>query len=316
MTLVDWEFKHQFGSEEEPVLHLLPQSTMLALAYLRNKRARIWRTKMSWLACFEGAHRSGKSFAATLFASILDSTFTDDMDGRIVHGHEAFIAKIKEFDAKKIYGGAIVCDEAGVVGNFSSAEWQKEWMAAINSVMQMFGYLHPVILFIAPDRTMIDSKTRRMFHTLHRVSRANNEYSVIKPHQLRWNQMRKKWDEVSPVIKIGNKKIKMKHLKIRNYPKELGERYQEIEKKRKPLMLENLGQRVIASKITEAKKSYDVKALAETVFNNYKEYELRKSKPDNILLDHVKIKIKLGIPVDYARFLKDAVERRFTEKTA
>jgi hypothetical protein len=311
--LPEWDYQHSFGSTMEPSLHLLPQQTMLALGYLRNKRARVWRTKKSWLACFEGAHREGKSWAATLFAAILDDTFTDDMNGRIVHGHEAFIAKVKEFEARHIFGGVIICDEAGVLGNFSSSEWQKEWMAAINGIMQSFGYLHPIILFIAPDRSMIDSKTRRMFHTLHRVSRANNEFSVVKPHQLRWNQMRKKWDEISPVIKIGNVRIKMKHLRIRHYPKELGEKYKAIEQERKPIMLANLSQRVSTSKIQEAKKTYDVEALTNTVLERYHEFETKRSKPDNVILDYVKIKIKLGVPADYARYLKDSVEKKCNE---
>lgn len=309
--MVKWEYDHEFGSDMDEETSILPLSNMLALAYLRNKRARVWRTKKSWLASFEGGHREGKSFAATLFGCILDKTFEADMDNRIVHGHQMFIAKIKEFDEKKIYGGVVIADEAGVVGNFSSAEWQTQWMAAINSIFQMFGYLHPIILFIAPDKSFIDSKIRRMFHTLHRVSRPNNEYSIIKPHQLRWNQMKHKWMEISPVIKIGNTRYKMKHLILKHYPKDIGARYQAIEQFRKPLMLENLDQRVRASHIHEAKKTYDNKALAEQVFKDYKEYQSKRSKPDNVILDVDLIKVGLGIPMPLARWIKSDVERKF-----
>jgi hypothetical protein len=276
---------------------------------------------MNWLACFEGQNRSGKSYAATLFGAILDKTFLDDLPNRIVHGHQAFIEKVKDIDAKKIYGAAIVCDEAGVVGNFSSAEWQKEWMAAINSVMQMFGYLHLVVLFIAPDKSFIDSKTRRMFHTIHRVSRADNDYSTVKPHQLRWNQMKKKWDEVNPIIRIGNIRIKMKHMRIRHYPKDLGARYQALEQERKPAMLQNLGQRATASQVQQARRTFDNEALAEVVYKDIIEhttekskYETKRSKPENRTVDAVMVKVSLGLPMDNARYVKSLVETRLEKE--
>lgn len=309
-TMPSWNYNHKFGSNTVEETKMFDQSTMLALGYLRNKRARVWRTKKSWIASFEGGHREGKSFAAQLFGAILDDTFLKDLDGRIVHGHKMFKDKVKEFDAKKIYGGVIVADEAGVVGNFSSAEWQKEWMAAINSIMQMFGYLHPIILFIAPDRAFIDPKTRRMFHTLHRVSRPNNEYSVIKSYNLKWNQMKHKWDEINPVIRIGNTKIKMKHLIIRNYPQDLAKRYQELEQIRKPIMLEDLDQRITASQITEAKKTYDNDALADVVYNELFKYISKRSKPGHTIVDPVLVKVGLGVPMDNAKYIKTLVERK------
>jgi len=270
----------------------------------------------NWLV----THNSGKSYTACLFATILDRTFYDDMENRVVHGHQAFIDKVKEMDAKKIRGGVIICDEAGVVGNFSSAEWQKEWMAAINSVMQMFGYLRLIVLFIAPDKSFIDSKTRKMFHTLHKVSRTNTQCAIVKPYVLRWNQYKKRYDEVSQVIRIGNSRIKLKRIFIKHYPKELGERYRAIEQSRKPDMLQDLGRRAVASKVQHARKTFDNEALADEIYKNPTAYETRRSKSrapgDPLIIDHVLVRVKFGVPVDNAKYIKSLVETRDEKERA
>ena len=319
--LPEWPYDHRFGSDIEAQAHLLPQENMLMLGYLRNKYARVWRTGKTWLACFEGGHREGKSWAAQLIAAILDKTFLADRPNRIVHGHQAFMEKVREIDAKKIYGAVIICDEAGAVGNFSSAEWQKEWMAAINSVMQILGYLHLIILFIAPDKAFIDSKTRRMFHDLHKVSRPNNDYSVVKPYHLRWNQMKKKYDEVSPSIKIGNARMKLRSFRIRHYPKELGEAYQLLEEVRKPQMLDALDKKATASQAQHARRTFDYDALAVVVYEDVKKngagslYQTKRSKTraigDSPTIDKAMVKMKLGVPVDGAQYIKSVVENRF-----
>jgi hypothetical protein len=311
--LPTWRYNRALASVVEEERLPLPQSQLLAIAYLRSIDYRVHELKKSWLASFEGGHREGKSVAACTMACMLDKTFEAELEDRIIHGHEHFMRKIKEFDTKKIYGGVVIADEAGTVGNFSSAEWQTQWMAAITSVFQMFGYLHPVILFIAPDRSFIESKTRKMFHAHFRVSRPNNKYSVVKPFSLRWNQMKHKWTEVHPVIRIGNNRIKMRDFHLSLPPKEILERYQSLEQTRKPIMLENLDQRIKASHIIDAKRSFDNNALADAVFKDISKYETKRSKSDNRIIDPVLIKVGMGVPMDNAKYIKTLVERRFEE---
>jgi hypothetical protein len=84
-----------------------------------------------------------------------------------------------------------------------------------------------------------------------------------------------------------------------------------IEGERKPNMLENLDQRIRSAKIIEAKKTYDNHGLLEQVCKNYQEYQSKRSKPGNIILDFDLLRIGLGnTPPSLTRWLKVSGERR------
>lgn len=86
----------------------------LATLYLRHVYKRIHDYKFNFLGMFTGKHRVGKSLTSLSMANILDPTFFDNLEQRVVYFPNDFMKALQEIKNNRIIGGAIIWDEASV----------------------------------------------------------------------------------------------------------------------------------------------------------------------------------------------------------
>lgn len=91
---------------------------------------------------------------------LLDETFEENMEKRIVYDAKSFMDACKEIEEKKIHGAAIIWDEAGV--GLSSRDWYDISNKSINYAIQVLGYLHPYIFFVTQDASFLDAQPRKL----------------------------------------------------------------------------------------------------------------------------------------------------------
>lgn len=146
--------------------------------------SRLWRKlnidNFSLLITFYGQHRVGKSNAAVSFCYILDPTFEENMEKRIVYTSKDLILAFKELRAKGIKGGGIIIDEAGS-GDLSNTRWFEELAKTVSAELQAVGYLNPLICFVTQSFSFINTTARKLSQGVFEVSRTNNTFSKIKP---------------------------------------------------------------------------------------------------------------------------------------
>lgn len=284
------------------------QPELLALAYLKGERDHVVKQGFSKLSSFDGRHRSGKSVTAALFAHLWDPTFWDNFEQRIVRDHKDFIDVMEDVNKKKIHGSVTMVDEAGV--SMSSADWYERWLKTITKMVQMFGYLHPIVFFVAPVKDFVDSRLRKMFHNYYKVDRYNMKESVITPYNLKYNTVYNKHFYKKPIIRLGNQQITLKRLIIGKPPPRLLDRYIELENHRKDQMFTKFIDEVKKEETRDQKKEVDIEKVVDHVMQNIKLFEARGSKPTEPKLDVNLIEFSLKVPHRQAKFVKLTAERR------
>jgi len=292
----------------------LPLSTpeLLTLSYLKHTRDHVVRNGFSYLGSFAGRHRSGKSIAATTFGYLWDTTFYKNMESRFVQDHKEFIDVIDGFASQNLKGGVIVVDEAGV--SMASSDWYEVWMKSVAKMVQMFGYLHPIVLFVAPMKDFVDSRLRKMFHAYYELDRYNNNYSVISPYEMKYSTIRSKYYHKKPIITINNQEIQLRRIMWGKPPQHILDRYANIEQSRKPELLENFKADISRSEVKDQKKEVDLDKTIGFVVKNYKLYESKRSKPDDVILDENKIEFGHRIPQRMAKYIKGEAQRQIQLK--
>jgi len=127
-----------------------------------------------------GKHRTGKSISSLVFSIILDPTFLDNMENRIVYSVADLKKQARIIRDKKIKGASIIYDEAGS-GELSNQRWYESKAKEINAILQSLGYLNPFLNFVTQDFTFINSQARKLSHGIFECKRTNNKYTIIKP---------------------------------------------------------------------------------------------------------------------------------------
>lgn len=290
----------------------MKQEEMIAMAYLKHTRDFVVKKGFSFLGSFDGRHRSGKSMGAITFAHIWDPTFYKSFEQRIVQNHIEFMNAIEGIADQDIRGGVIVVDEAGV--SMGSDQFWETWLRTLTKTVQMFGFLFPVILFVAPVKDFVDSRLRKMFHAYYRVERNNTQYSVITPYNLKFSSMRSKWYYKKPVVRIGNSEIIVNRLLLHKPPEYLLERYTNLEKARKKIMLDQFIEEMKKSEVKKERKEVDLDSLIQNVVKNWRVYESKRSKPDDISLDTNKLQFRLKITGRMAGYVKAEAEERINKE--
>ncbi len=224
-----------------------PNHHGIAEAYLRDIYKSVHLKKFSFLATVTGRHRVGKSVSAVALGDLLDPTFYDNLEERVVYTPYEFSVAIQNIanSKPKIIGGCVVWDEANL--GLSSRDWYTQANKHINFTVQAFGYIRPIVIFVTQDVTFIDSQPRKLFHSFMEVNRTNNDYSNIRPFFVAINKRSGKMFYSYPRMKMnrnygrgGGQVLKMKPLRLMKPPDELIERYDAHSTKRKAnLMREN-----------------------------------------------------------------------------
>lgn len=291
----------------------LKQNELMGIAYLKSERDHVVGKKFSLLASLDGRHRAGKSVTAATLAYLWDSTFWDFFENRIVQDHQAFMDALESLAKAKIEGGVIVVDEAGV--SMGSSDWYERWMKVLTDTVQMFGYLYPVVLFVAPVKDFVDSRLRKMFHVYYKVARYDNNSTTITPYNVKYNTINNKWFYKKPVIRLGGQEIQMRRLRIMKPPEFILTRYRNLELSRKSVMLDKFMAEMRRSEAKEVKKERNIAKVIDFVAANHRLFESKRSKPQDVILDENTIEYNQEIPHRLAKYVKNEAEKRIRDKT-
>jgi len=291
---------------------IVRQEELLAMAYIKSCRDNVISKGFSFLGSIDGRHRSGKSITAATLGYMWDSTFWKYFESRIIQDHKEFIDAVDKLEKNKIKGGVIMVDEAGIV--MSSADWYEKWMKTITQMVQMFGYLCPVVLFVAPVKDFVDSRLRRMFHAYYKINRYTMQETTITPYNLKYNTIANKWFYKKPVIDINGQQITLNRIRLSKPPDFLLERYKNLELQRKSRMFDKFIADIHRGEIRETKKEFNIDAAIDRVIENHKIYASKRSKPTDIILDQTKIEFSFNTTNRKAKYIKNEAERKLTDK--
>jgi hypothetical protein len=259
---------------------------------------------------FVGKNRSGKSMAALNMALILDKNFTLD---DVVYTPDEFFDRVGTINK---VGRAIVPDEIGTL--LSSREWYSINSRAINFTIQTIGYLRPILLFVAPDFSYIDSQPKKLFSEFFEVSRRTyDQFSSIKPFNIQIDRKKGKMYFHYPRVLIkGFGLVKIHRLKIFNTPPE--DFVKEYEKKSFPYKkklqerMEQMSKDSRKSIIKSGEEYLTEKDVIDRILEAPDHYSRRGKIDVNFIINDFKIEGK-KIPRNKALIIRDVIERDIKE---
>ena len=283
--------------------------------------SRLWRKlnidNFSLLITFYGQHRVGKSNAAVSFCYILDPTFEENMEKRIVYTSKDLILAFKELRAKGIKGGGIIIDEAGS-GDLSNTRWFEELAKTVSAELQAVGYLNPLICFVTQSFSFINTTARKLSQGVFEVSRTNNIFSKIKPF----------WVENSPWSVnsfhryplfcesrggVASNVYKINKIKIGLPPQGILDRYVAHSQMFKDNLLDHSEEMIRMDEFTKDKKRVlvsGIEAIVHEVVVNKDDYmSFSKKKGIATYLNENIIRHKHGLTMKDAKLVKALGER-------
>jgi len=309
---MEWKANYLNPSEVGPSYGDFSSQEILGISYVSALRTQITTIGLTFLAAFDGRHRSGKSIAATTLAYLWDPTFWPNYENRMVQEPKQFMDCLERIEQEKIHGAVIQVDEAGV--SMASSEWYERWMKTLTKTIQMFGYLHPVVFFVAPNKDFMDSRIRKMFHAYYSVSRSTNDFSVLTPYNVFFSTIKSKWYYKKPVVKLAGQNIKLERIRLGKPPAFILDRYSEYEKGIKARMLGGFIADMRKDEFEDVKKKKDLKAIILKVVENPEVFKTRTCKHDNWVFDKTIIQYQFDCSTNESMYVKSQAERVINSK--
>ena len=288
--------------------------------YLKTIYDTTHRVGLSWLGVSVGRHRAGKSIGTISSATVIDRTFLDWFEKRVVYYPKDFMRAIRDIRKREIIGGAVVWDEAGV--GLPARDWYDVSNKAVNFALQVAGYLRPVIFFVTQDFTYIDSQARKLIQHFWEFHRSTVDYSIVKPYLLVHNRKTGEIQYVYPRIvlryegtaKLGPKYI-LTRIKLYRPPQDLIERYILHSEPWKDKIMKQAEDK--AKEFEEGdleKKEWTTSQIIDYLIKHWRAYQSPRSRPDRPRLDPYLIKADFSIPLNLARAIKARVENILWEE--
>ena len=270
--------------------------------------------KFSRNEMFTGGPRVGKSMAACNFMLSIDEHFSVD---DVVYTPEQFYNRVNEIEATGRIGKGIVPDEMGTM--MSSREWYSVTSKALNFTLQTAGYLRPIIFFIAPDFSYIDSQPKKLFNRFNEVSRRTySKYSTIKPFDIQIDRKKGKMYFHYPRFMIKDHGlVKLHRIKVYGTPPE--DFVKEYEQKSYPYKkaLREKMEEIIKNDRKDAVKSGEEwmteEDIVEKILEKPEHYSRRGRIDKDLVVSDFKVQGK-KIGRDMAYTIKKVVERELAEK--
>lgn len=284
------------------------QEELVALAWLMGIKREVVDRHFTWLCSISGRHRSGKSLFACTLGHIWDPTFLPNFEERVIYEPKQLLYVLTKLRHERTIGAVILIDEAGQ--SVSAMDWFEKWQKAISKATMILGYIYPIILFNAPIRDFINSPLRKMFHAHLEISRFNNEYTVIRPYEVKHSTTYKKPFWSKPKINFAGQHIVLSQIKATICPDFIRKRYENLEALEKDKLLDKFKEDIETSEVVETRQKLDPKAIVNNVLANYEIYQAKSSKQGRIILDARVIRFRFNIPADMAQYVKSEAERK------
>ncbi len=307
-------FAFDLSITQHRVYNYVKQSDLIAISFFRHLRSIVIEKKFALLVSFDGRSRAGKSITACTLGCLLDSTFEKNFERRIVREIKEFYGALEEIERQKIEGGVVMVDEAGIT--MSSADFYERWNRAIFKTMQVFGYLHPIILFISPVKEFVDSRLRKLTNYHFAIKRYNNKETTIFPYEVLYSSLKQKYFYKKPVIRVLGNEIIVNRIQLSRPPEWIIKKYGEIEVAFKSKVIKTFGADVLKEEITQKAESISQDEIIKYVVENYNRFLAKKSKPDNIKLDPNKIRFVFRRSLTFrdAQYISEEAVAQISEK--
>jgi len=287
-------------------------SAMLALAYFKHQRAHVMDRGFTSLSAVDSRHRGGKSLFASTVGYMLDPSFWPNYEERVVTEASEFMTAIESIAAKGIKGGVIQVDEGGVMA--SSSDWYEKFARVLVKTFNMFGVYRPVVYFCQPVRSSVLSSLRKLFHNYYRIERYSTQFNYVFPYTLKFSSMMNKWFQHHPTVRLAGEKVTLTRIKFFMPPKFIIDRYEAHANVKKDSMLERFVDEIRTTEFKAQKDTPDVDKLVTLVCDNYKQYETKQSKPNNVKLEQAKIEFTLKVNSRIAKYIKFEAERKAADR--
>lgn len=297
-----------------------PSDSQFAIIFFNDLWQQLHTYNFSLLLTFYGKHRAGKSLAAVLFACIIDPTFADNLERRVVYTSQDFLKATNELRDKKIKGGAIIKDEAGT-GDLSSQRWYEESAKIINAQLQAIGYLNPFIAFVTQNFNFINTHARKLSQGVFEVTRRSNRYANVKPFWIESSPWSPGFIHKYPIYyekynDIVSSRYKINNIKINLPPKDIMDRYEKHSNEYKKGLSEDAAldiDSIVAKRKSEQRKPFKALAgMADEIVSKPDNYVVRRKSDKAIKkFDEYLIMHQLEVSLNEAKTIKALAEKKF-----
>jgi len=306
----------KFGDEHFPVI----DPTTLATLYFRKIYRRVHELKFNYLGMITGKHRVGKSLTGVSLAHALDPTFEENLETRVVYYKEGFMSALSEIKDKNIIGGAIIWDEAGL--GIASRDWYSNANKTLSKCIQIFGRYRPIVFFITPDMSYIDSQVRKLYHGFFDVSRFDNLYSTMKPLGVSYDKRTGKIFFTYSRICLMNDdapggRLVLNKIRMKRPTKELESRYEHHSKQLKDNVFESMKEDINLFESKQKKKVHSVSEVVDDIVTNHVDdeaYLTTRSTPDKKVFDINAIRLYYEVTASSATMIKKLAENQANKR--
>jgi len=286
----------------------------LTKIYLRSIYTSVHYYNFSYLGLIVGRHRAGKSLYATTLSTILDRTFWNYLEVRVVYTAREFINALRNIRKLNVKGGAVVWDEAGI--GIPAREWYELSNRLIGKMVQVFGHLNPVVFFVTQDASFVDNQPKKMLHAFIEMTRPSRDYALAWVYDITTNKKTGKIYYIHPRIWIqGTGFFNQIRIKVYRPPKEIEERYEEHSLPYKQKIEEAMAQRI--KEFEEGSlhpKEMTTEEIIKDIERRLEYFKSPRSKLSNIKLDLDMIRAEYRLPLPLAKKIKRTAEIILNEK--
>lgn len=246
-----------------------PSSALMAKAFLNRLYRKLHVLNFSLLIAFFGKHRTGKSMSAVSLCFLLDKTFEECMETRIVYTSKQFLDAVRVIREKRIKGAGIIFDEAGS-SDLASQKWYEEASRVMSAELQAIGYLNPLICFVTQNFSFINTHARKLSQGVFEVERTNNLYTTIRPFWVESSPWTSGYFHRYPIFcemrhGVASNIYKANRLKLHLPPAEIRDRYEAHAQAFKDQLLEQSREGIEQVELQKERSKSNLNLVNETV---------------------------------------------------
>lgn len=296
-----------------------PDPQRVTLLYLKSIYDATHIVGLSWLGVSVGRHRAGKSVGTLAVSNILDKTFWDELEFRVVYSPKDFLKSMRRIRKQETIGAVTIWDEAGV--GLPARDWYDISNKSVNYALQVAGYLRPIIFFVTQDFSYIDGQARKLIQHFWEFRRSSTTYSVVTPNVIAHNRRTGDVYFMYPriVMRYGpsswGSKMVLTSFKVFKPPQELIDRYIIHSEPWKDKIIRRAEEKAKAFEEGDLeKREWTTGQIIDYLVAHWRAYQNSRSRPDRPLLDPYLIKMDFNIPLPLAKAIKSRVENILLEE--
>jgi hypothetical protein len=288
----------------------VPNQQEAANMYLSSIYNQVMRLGFSHLSMTTGRPQTGKSLFDGTINCLLDPTFFDNLETRVVYDANGFMKALNGIIKRHELGRAVMWDEAGV--GMPARQWYDISNKAISYTVQVAGVFRPFVGLVTQDMSYIDSQPRKLINTLFEVSRSNNKYATAKVFNITIDRKRGKAYYKSPtMITKDGIHVKLKGIRLTKPPKEFIKRYLDHSKPYKERITQMMEQRTeqFDAGVVNTEELSAAEIIQVLLRDDRGTYELGTSQEGNRKFSKVMIQHDFKLPDKLADFIKARAEQ-------